>query len=272
MRKAWGTGGDTLHRYNGLMQSVDWYKKYLRGPVDDAWYESLFDGVPAGNWGVDFSTTNYLVNDAGFARMAGFTEDSRAIILLRDPIERLWSHVKFHAEITGDLDKLPEWSIEELHNFIAHFKLHESSFYSGAIKSLFAHFPPERRLVINFEDLKTRPEGLFEDVLAFLDLPPMALPKRASEEHRINASKPLANAARHGCSFGHGLRTRPRNCGRVGRGVRSPVDRQFSGPCARAPGTGGKSPARLELQVVCGTVIEARAAVAAMAGLAKQFT
>lgn len=191
MRAAWAPGGDSLGRYNGFVNAMDWYKQYLRGPVDDGWYESLFDMVPEGKWPVDFSTTNYLVNDAGFARMSSFTQDSRAILILRDPIERLWSHVKFHAEITGDLDKLPHWGIDELRNFIAHFKLDEGSYYESAIQSLFAHFPPERRMVINFEDLRNRPEALFSEVLGFLDLEDRPLPQRGEEAPLIAASQPL---------------------------------------------------------------------------------
>lgn len=188
MRSAWAENGPSQKKYRGFVNSLDWYKRYLRGPIDDAWYESLFDRTPPGKWPIDFSTTNYLVGDRGIARMAGFADDARAIIILRDPIERLWSHVKFHAEITGDIDRLPNWSVDELRDFIAHFKLHRGSLYANSIRSMLHHFPQDRRMIVNFEDIRTRPDDVYSDVLNFMDLPQFPRPKRSDEEPKINAS------------------------------------------------------------------------------------
>lgn len=184
----WSEGGESLDRFRSFSMAADWYKHYLRGPINDGWYENLFRKVPDHKWGLDFSTTNYLVNDAGFARMANFTEDTRAILILRDPIERLWSHLKFHAEVAGIHDQLAHWTIDELRDFTAHHNLASSSFYADAVSSLMTHFPENRRMVINFEDLGSRPEELYQDILEFLDLQPIDLPQRDAEEPRMNAS------------------------------------------------------------------------------------
>ncbi len=190
MAENWKPGGISAKRYRGFMGSVEWYKKYLRGPIDDAWYERLFEGVPEDKWALDFSTTNFLVRADGFARMARMAEDSRALILLRDPIDRLWSHMKFHAELTRDIHRFRVWSTSALRDFARHHTLVESSFYGAAIENMMAEFGPEKSMVLNFEEIASRPVGLFDDVQAFLGLDPVQLPKRGEEEREERVINP----------------------------------------------------------------------------------
>ncbi|WP_172331275.1 sulfotransferase [Mangrovicoccus sp. HB161399] len=191
MAENWQPGGVSMKRYRGFLNSMEWYKGYLRGPVNDDWYRGLFAGVPEDKWALDFSTTNFLARAEGFADMAGIAEDARALILLRDPIDRLWSHMKFHAELTRDIHRFHVWSTEALRDFARHHMLVDSSFYGAAIENMMASFGPEKSLVLNFEDIAARPAGLFDDVQGFLGLDPVKLPRRGDEEREqrvINAS------------------------------------------------------------------------------------
>lgn len=174
------------------MRLVNWYRDYTRGPINDAWYRKLFRSVEDDQWAIDFSTTGFLCGDAGIKDMAGFAEDSRAIIILRDPIDRLWSHVKFHAQVTGDIDDLPNWSAKRILEFVKHFDLHSNSFYGEGIEAMVRHFPPQKRKIIDFGDLRTRPEALKQEMEQFLDLEPMEMPMRKGEEQRVNVSKSVA--------------------------------------------------------------------------------
>lgn len=132
--------------------------------------------MPQDHWPNDFSTTGLQCRESGIKDMAGFAEDSRAIVILRDPIERLWSHVKFHAQVTGDIDALAHWSPTRILEFVKHFDLQNGSFYGEGIEAMVRHFPADKRMIIDFADLRARPEALHQDVLAFLDLTPMKMP------------------------------------------------------------------------------------------------
>ncbi len=187
----WQEGAESDRRYRVLVEQIEWYKRHLRGPVDDVWYRALFGSVPQEHWAVDFSTTNFLASDRGFADMAQFAEDTRAILILRDPIDRLWSHIRFHAEVTRDFPNLGVWSVQAIRDFAQHHELHLQSFYAPAVKRLMTHFPEDRRLIINFDRIRTEPAEVYGELLDFLDLAPMALPHRQMTDSTIAASQPL---------------------------------------------------------------------------------
>lgn len=189
MEQAWAEGGQSLDRFRRYLSTADWYEDYLRGPVNDDWYRGLFASVPDDKWAMDFSTTNFRVSDDGFKAMANYAEDTRVVLVLRDPIERLWSHLRFHAEVAGVKRLVDGWTMTELREFAAHHNLADSSFYADAVESLMRHFPKERRLIVNFEDIHAYPQGVYDDVLGLVGQEPSVLPLRDAEEPRINVSQ-----------------------------------------------------------------------------------
>jgi hypothetical protein len=40
----------------------------------------------------------------------------KVLYSMRDPVQRLWSHTKFHLQLTGHLDKLDLWGLSSLTN------------------------------------------------------------------------------------------------------------------------------------------------------------
>ncbi|MEM8556120.1 MAG: sulfotransferase domain-containing protein [Pseudomonadota bacterium] len=191
MAKDWDKGGGALRNYRRLSKALDWYQIFLRGPINDDWYRSLFKQVPNRKWAVDFSTTGYLCGNSGMRDMANFAKDNRAVLILRDPIDRLWSHIRFHAELSGELDDLRTWSYERIWEFIEDFDLHKSSLYADGVEGMIKHFPENKRMIINFSDLKDRPEELYADILELLELKQIELPTRAAKDQRMNVAKEI---------------------------------------------------------------------------------
>lgn len=187
-QSAWQKNGESRRKYRRLMKMTTWYRQYLKGPVNEDWYRSLFDAVPAHQWPSDFSTTGLICGEAGIAAMAGFAPDSRAIVILRNPIDRLWSHAKFHAQVTGKIDELATWDADRIVYFVEKFEMPNLSYYSPGVEAMLKHFAPDKRLIIDFADIASRPQGLLNDVLGLLDLAPMDLPMRDPDDPRINVS------------------------------------------------------------------------------------
>lgn len=188
-QSGWARNGPVRKKYRRLMGAMTWYRRFLRGPVNDDWYRDLFSDVPATEWPSDFSTTGLQCGDAGMAAMAGFAPDTRAIVVLRDPIDRLWSHAKFHAQVIGKIDAFETWDADQICAFVEKFDMPKASFYAPGIEAMVKHFPPDKRLILNFSDIETRPQGVLDDVLTLLDLPPMPLPMRRGDEQRVNVSR-----------------------------------------------------------------------------------
>lgn len=188
MEEIWGPNGKGRRRFRQFKKKLEWYRSYLKGPINDDWYHSLFADLPERKWAFDFSTSGYMTTADGYRAMADFAEDTRAILILRDPIDRLWSHVRFQAALTNDLQSLHSWSARTIRYYTQHHYLAENSFYADAVEKLIDTFPPDRRLILSYDDLRDRPEDLFARVLMFLGLPEMPLPPREQKEGRVNVS------------------------------------------------------------------------------------
>lgn len=94
--------------------------------------------------------------------------DLRIVLLIRDPVERAWSHALMHL-----LDKQEIRSLEKVDpaEFYAHFTGDDSrgkGDYLRILDNWTAFYAEEQVFVGFFEDIRTRPEGLFRDVLTHL--------------------------------------------------------------------------------------------------------
>lgn len=191
--RLWKPDGKNATFYaDRFVPSLNWYRdRYLPGPVNDLWYRGLFDAIPADKWCLDFSTTSYQVSEAGFRSMAEFAEDSRALLILRDPIDRLWSHMKFHAELTHAMPLLHVWDAPQLRAFAAEHDLPAKSLYADAVERMIWSFPDHRRRIVTFDDIRRDPAGVFRAVQEFLDLDPIPLPGQPGNDIRRAVSDPL---------------------------------------------------------------------------------
>ena len=73
------------------LADVGWLGRYFFGAWDDAWYGSLF--APASDRTTGEVTPSYAVLDSEqVARARQLIPDARIVFLMRNPIERAWSH------------------------------------------------------------------------------------------------------------------------------------------------------------------------------------
>lgn len=174
---------------------------YHRGP---AWYRAHFplqrtaDRV-AQKLGfaplVFESSPYYLYHPLAGARLARDLPGVRVIVLVRDPVVRAHSH---HAhELARGFESEPSFAralaleparlrgqtermLRDPHyrSFAhQHHAYRARGEYSRYLAALAEHIPVERILVLESADLFTRPEYLYDRVLAFLGLPWLGYPK-----------------------------------------------------------------------------------------------
>nr|WP_161556177.1 sulfotransferase [Mangrovicoccus ximenensis] len=166
----WAPDGPCTARFDRLAADMHWYLRYLQGPVCDAWYRRLFDGVGPQQWALDFSTTNGMVVPEGFGAMAGFAPDARAILVLRNPLDRLWSHMRLQDGLGRRGRKLPEMTPMQAAAFIRQHHLMGSSLYAPVVEGVMRAFAPEKRLILSFDRIVSDPAGVVGEVLDFLGL------------------------------------------------------------------------------------------------------
>lgn len=78
-------------RFADYRRQWAWYQAYMQSPIDDAWYENLFDhrggAIMAGE-----ATPEYaILGEEGFRHIKRLAPDARAIFVLRNPLRQAWS-------------------------------------------------------------------------------------------------------------------------------------------------------------------------------------
>ena len=148
------------------LAELRWDLRYHFGKRDDRWYASLFEqgrGLLTG----DITPAYSALDEEAVKYIHGLMPGVRVILLLRDPIERAWSHALMGLGKFAQTD--PENIGDEA--LLAHF----SSFHSrrrGAYVEMLEkwerHFAPEQIFVGFFDDIADAPESLLRAILEFL--------------------------------------------------------------------------------------------------------
>jgi len=155
------------------------------------------------------SSPYLLSHPQGALRLEKHTPDARLIALLRDPVERAFSHYRdqvalrheplpsFESALEAEAARLRDVSVRAFdepryhHHAHEHFSYIESGLYEKHLRRWFAHFPRDQILVIRFEDLREQPALVFDQVLRFLSLPTAAQDLEPRNQRPV--SQPLAS-------------------------------------------------------------------------------
>jgi len=155
-------------------ENVDWAK-----PDYDA-YHTQFDWSAPAIRGE--ATPIYLYWPRSLERIAAYNRDVKLIVMLRDPVERAWSH--WRMETSRGVETHPfAWCIRqgrarlfEAEPWGAHreFSYVERGFYGEQIERLFSIFPREQVLILQADELRRAPTGTLGRVNSFLGAPSAA--------------------------------------------------------------------------------------------------
>jgi len=160
-----------------LQKRVHWTANWLNGPVDDTWFNNLFVHRGGARWIAEFSNLTALLPIEAWAELHARTARLRVIYTLREPMDRLWSHVRFHLKMQNASHKLNEWSLDELEDHIrtgGDYLDHTN--YAAAVARMQAALTPDCLRVDFFDRIPADPRGFIADIERFLDLPSHNLP------------------------------------------------------------------------------------------------
>lgn len=179
---------------------IEWYDRYTGGAIDDDWYRALFAETPEGCWACDFSPSTSLIREEGWKAVSRFAPEIRVVYILREPLERLWSHAKFHAAVMGEFDKFRETPVRGMHRLIDRFKLTEDGDYGSNLARLLAYIPRERVLLLDYADIARAPQEVLRRVEAHLGLG--ETPDLGGRlEERVNVTESLSRPKRFGAPY-----------------------------------------------------------------------
>jgi hypothetical protein len=157
------------------------------------------------------STPSYLFLPHTPERLAGVIPRAQLIVLLRNPVERAYSH--YHHEVSTGAESLSfedaliretkvlpgqaekVWQDPAYQSFAyLHYSYLSRGIYVDQLERWTRPFSREQLLVLKSEDFYRDPEGTLEQVAEFLDLPPWRL--RIYKQHNLARYAPMDESTR----------------------------------------------------------------------------
>lgn len=178
-----GTRKEVRYFNAGFEQGVDWYRSHF--PLARARRFAAGDSAPIT---IDAST-GYLPDPNAPKRVAELLPDAKFIVLLRDPVERAWSHyrhsvrkghesLEFGAALQAESSRLEPYyravrAGTPPGREYSHYSYVKRGRYAEQLQRWFEVFAREQFLVMAAEELFAQPSRMTNEVLAFLDLSPL---------------------------------------------------------------------------------------------------
>lgn len=167
--------------------NLQWVVAYLSRPVDDLWYRGLFNRPAGAQYACDFSNLNAHLPAAAWGRIHADCDRLRVIYTMRHPVRRLWSHVKFHLQVTGQLDLLARWEPQQLDAFLRQDFIWANAEYGAVWQRMRAGLPDGCLMPLFYEDIRADPLGSLRRIETFLGLSHETYPE-ALLSRKVNAS------------------------------------------------------------------------------------
>jgi Sulfotransferase domain len=187
----------------GYDHGLAWYRSHFPTRLRKSFVERVRDGAFITGEGSPY----YMFHPLAPARIARHLPEAKLIVLLRNPVDRAYSHhqhevargfehlsfedaVESESErLAGETDRMLEEPLYYSFNH-QHYSYLARGRYAEQLEVLLGLFPRERVLVLRSEDFFANPPREFGRILDFLDLP--AWSPRSFRAENARSYAPLA--------------------------------------------------------------------------------
>jgi Sulfotransferase domain len=205
-----------LHFFDeNYWRGVDWYRRFFPLEARQRAMRRLGRDLVPGE-----GTPYYMFHPAVPERAAETLPDVRLVALLRNPVERAYSHyqhmvksgrekLSFEQAIEAEEQRLagveelllqeqPVWGKQghRKHQHHRHRAYVSRGLYADQLERWLAHFPREQLLVVRSEDFLAQPDEIYAEVFDFLGLRPWGV--RDYEPRNVGAYAPIKPEVRAG--------------------------------------------------------------------------
>ncbi|AZV78756.1 sulfotransferase [Parasedimentitalea marina] len=175
-----------------VKRNLQFLDAYFDDPVDDKWYANLFRAKRPGQYSCDFSNFHALLPAHAWHEIAGKCGKLRVLYTMRNPLDRLWSHLKFHLQVTGQADQLDSWSPEEFYAFAKRPFIWDNCEYGDALRKMTAGLSRQMLYVQFYEDLFSRPDEALASLEDFLGIRAHEYPsEKIVKKVNVSAERPM---------------------------------------------------------------------------------
>ena len=156
----------------------DWNRK--RG-ID--WYRNLMTPQDAERLSMDFTPEYAMMSDAQIRECKEISPSARVIYVLRDPLARAISALRMHTLWKNRETKPEEVEIaldEGFFELLKKARIAENTSYFANYERWAYHY--DNILVLNYEDIRTNPRGVIDQLFSHCGLSVDEMPPEAREE------------------------------------------------------------------------------------------
>lgn len=150
------------------------------------WYERQFDGAAADAL-IGEASPGYMYHAAARSRMADALPDARLIAILRDPVDRAYSHywmnrslgiesLGFEEAIEREPERLASGKRPDAYGYL------DRGRFLGQLTAVCERYDRGRLHVLLFEDLRRDPGASYKEVCRFLQIPDDVLPPALGDQ------------------------------------------------------------------------------------------
>lgn len=184
---------EMMHEKTGLEEMREyarWLSVYLRSPMDDDWYADVIRPPKNQTWSCDFSNLYAQLPSWAWKDIASSCAQLKVLFMLRDPLHRLWSHVKFDLKYNGQLAQLPDWSPEQISDYLRQPHIWYNAEYGEAIRRLQSGLSEPQLKFMFLPETHTDALGFLREVERFVGLPEAVYPAWLLRD-KVNKSDPM---------------------------------------------------------------------------------
>lgn len=164
------------------LDEISWYSDYAYPlEISNEWYEKLFKFKSNKKFCADFSNLYCQMDLDGWDNVRKVAKNIKVIYTLRDPLERLWSHYKFHMKWVNREDEALEVGFEHFKELLDKHFFWVNAEYANNYKLLKKSLTDDELMILYFEDFRERPAEMLNEVQRFLGIEEIA-----SDESQLN--------------------------------------------------------------------------------------
>lgn len=168
----------------GNYSQAIWFKKWYFGNYDEGWYSNLFSSVPSDMICGEITPSYSILQGKDVEKIKDLNEEVKLIYIIRNPIERSWSAVRFHA-FKGHKCNID--SVDQVISLLRHPAMELRSDYERTLDIFLKHFDSKQLLLCFYDAIEKDPMGLLGKISEFLEVTPFTN-GQGNHNRRINPS------------------------------------------------------------------------------------
>lgn len=168
-------------------ERISWYLRYCLGTYNDDWYLSLFE-FGEGKIKGEITPSYSILDLEDVKQIEEILPELKIILVLRNPIERAWSHIRY------------DWTRQLFDNISNAYKIKSfieapdqtlRSDYVRMLKIWSSCFPREQIYVGFYDDVVHKPQEIIQDILEFLGVKNLGNFNNTAINRKVNVSKKM---------------------------------------------------------------------------------